>query len=122
MNHAILVLQVPFGEDKFAARDHEPVAFVQVRSDDHVGDAGFVFHRDEDKTMCCAGPLSGDNASGSSDESAMRMFLQLFSGEHPLSPQFLSAIRHGMLANGKPGSGVIGDQTLFVVICCSGMA
>ena len=65
VNHAILILEWPFDQQKFAARDQQAVAVVEIRCDDDISDAGFVFHGKEDEAFGCARALaSNDAASG----------------------------------------------------------
>ena len=44
MDHPILILQWPFYQEKFASRDKQTLPFVEVWSNNDVGDAGFVLH------------------------------------------------------------------------------
>src|SRR6202050_1619064 len=63
MKDAILILQWTFGKDELAACDNQPLAFIESRRHDNVGDAGLVFHRQEDKAHGCAGSLPSDDAA-----------------------------------------------------------
>ena len=51
VDHAVLILERSFDEQKAAARDHDAVPLEDVRRKNHVGDAGFVFEREEDETL-----------------------------------------------------------------------
>ena len=58
MNHIVLILKWTFDQKELAARHHKPVAFVEIRRDDDVGNAGLILHRNEDKALRCAWPLA----------------------------------------------------------------
>jgi hypothetical protein len=69
---------------------------------------GLIFHRDEDETLCCARPLTGDDTSGSPYILAMREILQFIRGKNALTPKFFSAISHRVLSDGQARPGVVG--------------
>src|ERR1700677_635451 len=66
MDDAILILQRPFRQDEFAAGHDQALPFVEIRCDDDVRDAGFVFHREKDETLCGSRPLPRNDASSGS--------------------------------------------------------
>ena len=67
VNHAVLILQRPFDQQEAAARDDDAVALEDIGSKDDVGDAGFIFEREEDEALGRAGPLACDDATGDAD-------------------------------------------------------
>ena len=63
MEDSVLILERFFDKEEFAAANHESVAVVEIGRDNHVGNAGLVFHRDEDEHCGCTGPLPRDHTS-----------------------------------------------------------
>ena len=68
MNHAVLVLECPFDAQKAAAGNNHAVALENVRGEDNVGDARFVFEGEKDKSLGGAGTLARDDATGDADK------------------------------------------------------
>ena len=67
VDDAVLVLHMPCDKQKSAARDDHPVTLKNIRRENHVGDASFIFKREEDEAFGCAGTLAGDDAPGDAD-------------------------------------------------------
>jgi hypothetical protein len=42
VDYAILILQSAFSKDELTPRDHHPVSLIQVRRNNHIGDAGLA--------------------------------------------------------------------------------
>jgi len=63
MNHTVLVLEWTLDQKKAAARNCDPVALKDVRRKNDIGDSGFIFKRQKNKTLCCARPLTRNHAS-----------------------------------------------------------
>jgi hypothetical protein len=68
VDHALLILQLSFDLQKTAACYDKAVPLKDIGRKDDVGDAGFVFEREKDKTLGSAGALTGDDATGYTDE------------------------------------------------------
>src|SRR4030095_6789940 len=66
-NYIVDMLQTTFDEEKFAANNGEAILREQVRRDDGVGNAGFIFEAQEDKPFRSAGTLACDNGTGDAD-------------------------------------------------------
>src|ERR1700744_5020956 len=113
VDDVVLILQGAFDQQEAAAGDEQAVAVVQVGSNDDIGDAGFVFHGDEDEAFSGARALAGDDASGGADVFAIAAGFQLLGREDVAAAQFGATVVHGMFANGKAGAGVVGDEALF---------
>lgn len=68
MDDAVLYLQCAFDVEEARARNEDAFALEEVGGDDDVGNAGFVFHGEEDEAFGGAGALTGNYASGGADE------------------------------------------------------
>ena len=77
VNHSVLILQRALNQQKLAARDHQAVALVNIGSHDHVGDAGFIFHREKDESLRGSRPLPGDHAAGRAHKHAVAAIAQI---------------------------------------------
>ena len=89
MNHAILILQGSFDNQEFAARDNQTLPLIQVGRDDDIGNAGFIFHREEDETLCRAGPLPRNDAARCPHELPILLFAQFLRRKYILLLQGL---------------------------------
>src|SRR6266702_2777597 len=96
MNDAVLILQWTFGKDELAACDDQPLPFVKVGRYDDVGDAGLVFHRQEDEPHGRPRTLPGDHAARRPYKLTVPAGAQLFGGKNSFPPQLVPAIRHRM--------------------------
>lgn len=67
MDDTVLDLKLPGDAQGGLEVDDETVFFELRWSHDAVGDAGFVFKGDEDKTLGGAGPLAADHAARDGD-------------------------------------------------------
>ena len=106
VNHAILILEWSFDQQEPRACDHEVILFEQVRRDYDVGDTGFVFHRDEEKSFCCAGPLARNHTARGAYPCSVRLLLQVCCGKDSVSAQCFTAKLHGMTPDRETGSTV----------------
>ena len=88
-------------------------ALENIRRDDDVRNAGFVFEAEEDETFCCAGTLPRDDTSGNADPAAVGDACQIARAENPQRLQFLAAIGHGMRTDRHARAVEIGDEPFF---------
>src|SRR5689334_16348960 len=87
----------------------------QVGRDDGVGNSGFIFQAEKDKSLGGAGALADNNAASDAEALAAGNTAQ-FAGAtnaHGIEPG--AAISHGMRADGESGAMEVGDKTLFLV-------
>ena len=112
VDHAVLVLERSFDAQKPAARDDHAVALENVRRNDHIGNAGFVFEREENKALCCAWPLARDDASGNAHESIVAAVSEVVGRMNALSAQGGTMVGHWVRAGGEPSAGVVGGNAL----------
>src|SRR5437588_13104475 len=110
MDYAVLILQWTFDEQEFASCYGQPVAFVEVWSDDHVGDAGLIFHGKKNEALRCSGTLAGDNAACCADNLTILAMFELRRRKHILLPQLRPAIVHRVPSYGESGPGIVGCQ------------
>src|SRR4026208_215078 len=67
VNDIVDVLQRTIEEKELALNDRGTIALKDIRRDDDVRNAGFVFEAEEDEAFCCAGSLSCDDTSGNAN-------------------------------------------------------
>src|SRR3954468_22788168 len=67
----IVSLQAAFDQEKAFLRNGEAQFFEELRRDDGVGDAGFIFEADENETFRGAGTLPTDHVAGDANSLAM---------------------------------------------------
>ncbi len=103
---------MPFDQEKAAARDDDPVALEDIGRKDDVGDAGFIFEREEDEALGGAGALPGDDAAGDADRAIVAAAQQVVCRENAFAAQGRAMIGHGMRAGGEAGAGVVGGEAL----------
>jgi hypothetical protein len=72
---------------KFATRDQQEVAVVEIRRDDDIGDAGFVFHGKEDEALGCARALAGNDAASGAHEVSVLTDAQFCGGQDVAATQ-----------------------------------
>lgn len=77
VDYSILILQRTFNLEEAAARNDDAIALKDVRGNDDIGDAGFIFEGKEDKSLGCAWPLPCDNTPGNSDKVIARSVTQI---------------------------------------------
>ena len=112
-NHALLILQHAFQQQKLFRLNHNAVLLQHIGRDDRIADSGFIFQAEEDEAFGCARPLPRDHASGRPYITAMRNLRQLLRGEHARPAQIGPAIRHGMRTDREPGAVEVGNQPLL---------
>src|SRR6266404_2739471 len=81
MHYALLVLQHAFYQQEPLMQYRQAVFSIQVRCDDHIGDAAFVFHAEEDESMGRSRPLSRDYRAGIADAVAIGKACQVRSAQ-----------------------------------------
>jgi len=98
MNYPILILQNALRQQKLASHDGQPLPFVEIGRHDDVRNAGFIFHREEDKTLGRTGPLACNDTPRRFDVLAIPTAAKLCGREHISRPQFLASIVHRVLS------------------------
>src|SRR5689334_15673161 len=63
-NYPVLVLQSSFNEQELLGRKHETVLLKQIGIDDGIGDPGFIFQTEKNKTFGCSRTLARNDSSG----------------------------------------------------------
>lgn len=72
MDHPILVLQRSSDAYEMAARYYDPILFEGIGRENNIGDSGFVFEREKDKTLCGSRTLAGDDAARNAYKTVVR--------------------------------------------------
>lgn len=85
MDHFPFTLQISVGLQERRMTRGQAIAIVNLRSDDQIGDAGFVLERDEDDSVSGARVLAAENQSGDFNPSAIIDLLQFFCGDDSAS-------------------------------------
>src|ERR1700752_99480 len=87
----------------------------QVGRDDGVGDAGFIFQADKDKTFGRSGALARDDAASDAETLAARNLAQFAGTANPHGIEPGAPVGHGMRPDSEPGAAEIGNQALFMI-------
>ena len=69
--NAVGGLEAAFDEEKTFLRDGEAKFFEELRGDNGVGDAGFIFEADENETFRRSRPLPANNVASNANRLAM---------------------------------------------------
>ena len=112
VNYAILILEWPFDPQKPAARDDHTVTLEDVRSNDDVGDAGLIFEREKNESLCCAWPLARDDATGNAHKSVIAAVRQIVCRENALRAQGSTMVGHWVRARSEPRACIVSRDTL----------
>src|SRR5579863_10659573 len=115
VNHAVLVLHFAFDGHEAAAGDDDALALKKIGRDDDVGDAGFVFEREEYESLGSAGALAGNDAAGDAREAVVGAIGELLRGENTLGAQMRAMKGDGVRASGQTSDGVIGGEAFVGV-------
>ena len=112
VDDAALDLEDSFDIEEAGTRDDDAIALEEIGSDDDVGDAGFVFHGQEDEAFGSARALTRDNTSGDAYIRVALVGEELASGYITLTLEKSALIAHGMRPAGEAGAGVVGCEAL----------
>src|SRR5579859_1654303 len=78
----VLILQASFDQQKLVMNDHGMILLEKLRRNDGIGNAGFVFKAEENKTFCCSGTLARNHGSSKTHMCSMRKALEFAGGAH----------------------------------------
>ena len=112
MDHTVLILQRSFDPQKAVARHRHSILFKHIGRKNDVGNSGFVFEREKDKSLRRPWPLPCNHASGNAHALIPAQLLKLLRGEDALLPQRRAVIRHGVWASRQPGASIVCSQPL----------
>src|ERR1051326_4509225 len=101
MHNAILVLHCTRYPHKLWLQHSLPVLFIEVRHDDDIGIAGFIFERKKDQPFRCSWPLSCNHTAGNGRLLTIRDCSELSSGFDVCLLQFLASVKHGVWSNSQ---------------------
>ena len=110
--HAVSGLEAAFDEKKTFLGDGEAKFFEELRRDDGVGDAGFVFEADENEAFGGAWALAANDVAGDANDLAV-LALRKIDGAPDIF-KMRAEKGHGVWANGERETGVIGSKALEV--------
>src|ERR1700722_4260022 len=113
VNDSVLVLQRTFYQNKFAPCDHDTLPFIKIRSDDDIGNAGFIFHGEKDEALSCAGALSCNDTTGCAHIFSVLVIAQLRGGQYLHRMQLFTTIVQWMLSHCKAGTGIVRTEPLL---------
>src|SRR3546814_19524444 len=77
MHHFALALNASAHGEHAGRQDDAPILFEDLRPDDEIGDAGFVFAGDEHHALGAAGPMSDQHDTGGIPPAAVADFPRL---------------------------------------------
>ena len=102
------VLERSFDHQEAGIRHERAVSPVQLRVDDGVEDASFVFNGEEDEAVGRAGPLPRDDEGGNAGLYSVADYAVLVGAGNVHLVEPLAAVRHGVTAHRDTRSGVVG--------------
>ena len=114
VDNVIDVLNRTFEKKKLALNNGSAILIENIRSNDDVGNAGFVFEADEDEAFGCSWPLARDHAAGHADITAIGCMREIDGAKNAETVQPFAAIGHRMRADGHAGAVEVRDETFFV--------
>ena len=110
VDDAVLVLHHAFDREEGLFADSQAVLLEDLRGDDDVGGAAFVFEADEDEAFCGAGALAADDESADPHERSAFGLLKL--GGEPKVGEFFADEGHRVCAGGEADGAVVGVGAL----------
>lgn len=110
---AILVLQHPSYQKKRMMYNDAMVPFEKLRGNDHVGNAGFVFEAQENKSFGGTRPLTGNHGACYGHKLAVRQLFEMSCGQNSLPLEVGTVLSEWVRPDGQPGSMKIGEETFF---------
>ena len=113
VNNSVLILKRSFNQEESIARYNDAVLLEYIGCEDDVGDAGFVFEREKDEALGCAGTLAGDDAAGDADGLIATSLHEFVRRQDAMLMESISVICHRVWACGKAGSHVIRCEALI---------
>src|SRR5436190_6468315 len=114
MDDVIDVLERTLEKKKLALNHRGAVLIENVRRDDDIRNAGFVFEADEDETFGCAGALARNHTAGHTDITPIRSVREIDGAEYAKTIQPLAAIGHRVRTDRHAGAVEVGNETLFM--------
>ncbi len=105
MNHTVLVLHNTFDEQERLARHEQPLLLKNLRCEDDVGDPGFVFETQKNKSFRSARSLPADYIAGQPEPRAGPRLREISSS--PDIWQMRTNQRERMRAGGQVRSAII---------------
>src|SRR3954464_2739495 len=113
MDDPALVLQRTFNTYKPAARNNHSVLFELIWSEDDVGNAGFVFEREKNKSLCGTRTLPRNHASRHADKIMIRQVREIVGRNQAGIAKCFTMICERVRPSGEAGAGVVGRQALI---------
>ena len=114
MNDVVDILKGAFEEKELPLNHGGAISIENVRCDDDVRDAGFIFEADENETFRGSGPLARNDAAGHADVAAIGDVREIDGAENAEAVQSLPAIGHRVWTDGQAGTGEVCNETFFV--------
>src|SRR5436305_1477207 len=99
-DHVVLILQDAFDHQETSGTQENTITLQQIRVDDGVRDAGFIFEAEEYKTSGRHGTLACDHASTDTQAASAGNGVEAGSGMNAQCLHFGTAMGHGMRAGG----------------------
>src|SRR5215813_606242 len=108
-NHVVDILESAFDQQEFSSDYSETVLPKQVRRDDCIGDAGFVFESEENESFRRARTLASNNSAGYADVGSIANGCEINGAENTQPVKFSTIVRDRMRPNGHTGAAEVGD-------------
>ena len=114
MNDSILMLERTFHAHKATARNHNTVLFKVIRGDDDIGDTGFIFERQKDKTLRGPWALPCDDTSWNPNKFMIGTACEVICGHHSCLSKRLAMIGERMRTGGETSACIISRQAFVI--------
>ncbi len=108
-----MILENALDQKKALVDDGDAILREKLRSDNGVGDAGFVLDAEEYESLGGARALAGDDGTGDTERGAVRERAKLDGGADAVTLERGAMVGHGMNADGESGAAKVGDETFF---------
>ena len=114
MNDSILMLERTFHAHKATARNHNTVLFKVIRRDDDIGDTGFIFERQEDKTLRGPWALPSDDTPWNPDKFMIGTTRKVICGHHSCPSKRVAMIGERLPTGGEASACIISRQAFVI--------
>jgi hypothetical protein len=113
VDYAALDLEQAFDVEESSAGYEDALALKQVRSNDDISDAGFVFQRQEDKPLGRAWTLTRNYGARYSHKTVGTGSLKFIGGYVSFASEGIAVIFHRMRSAGEAGARIVGGKALI---------
>lgn len=104
MNHALLILQPPAGDEGGSGSRNAMGSLPHIHANDQIRNPGFVFDRNGGNALRCPRPLAHQHWPANADVAAIKQTCQMAGGNNAQPIKLLAEVRAGLSFKRQPGS------------------